>query len=97
MTCIHGLGSSFLDYAICDTHVINCMENFEHLNEHEPESDHRALSLTLNLVMHTYHMQNISESQRHTGFDRSKTYIFLKDLKRHLGFLTYNNNIYQTY
>ena len=72
MTCIHGMGSNVVDYVICDTHVLNRMENFELLNEHELDSEHRPFSLTLNLVMHNIQMQKKCEIQRYTHFDRSK-------------------------
>lgn len=97
MTCFHGLGSSVLDYAISNTHVLNHITNFELLDDYEFDSDQRTLSLTLNLVIHTSHMQETIESQRRTHFDRSNIDLFLKDLERDLGSLTYNNNIDQIY
>jgi hypothetical protein len=52
MTCIHGLGSSVMDYVISDIPVSNQIVNFDLLNDHEPNSDHRPLTLTLNFSMH---------------------------------------------
>lgn len=56
MTYFHGLDSSFVDYVISSIHLLNCITNFELLNGYEPESDHKPLSLSLNIVMHTTHM-----------------------------------------
>ena len=52
MTCIHGLGSSMVDYVISDIPLYNEIINFDILNDHEPDSDHRPLVVTLNFVMH---------------------------------------------
>jgi exonuclease III len=52
MTCIHGLGSSFVDYVIYDIPVSNQITTFDLLNDHEPESDHKPLTLTLKFSMH---------------------------------------------
>jgi hypothetical protein len=48
MTCIHGLGSSFIGYVIYDILVSNQIETFNLLNDHEPDFDHKTLTLTLN-------------------------------------------------
>jgi len=56
MTYLHGLGSSVVDYVISKIHVLSHITNFELLNDFELDSDHRPLSLTLNLVMNTSHM-----------------------------------------
>jgi hypothetical protein len=37
MTCIHGLGSSVVDYVIYDIPISNQITNFDLLNDHEPE------------------------------------------------------------
>jgi exonuclease III len=52
MTCIHGLGSSVVDYVIFDIYVSNQITTFNLLNDHEPDSDHKPLTLTLNFSMH---------------------------------------------
>ena len=52
MTCIHGLGSSMVDYVISDIPLYNEEINFDILNDHEPDSDHRPLIVTLNFVTH---------------------------------------------
>lgn len=97
MPCFHGLGGSVMDYAIYDTHVLNRIANFELLNGFEPNYDHRPISLSLNLGMHTTHMQETGERKRHIHLDGSKVVLFLRDLERDLGYLTYNINIYQIY
>jgi hypothetical protein len=51
MTCIHGLGSSVVDYVIFDIPISNQIINFDLLNYHEHDSDHRHLTLTLNFFM----------------------------------------------
>ena len=48
MTCIHGLGSSVVDYVISDIPLYNEIINFDILINHEPDSDHRPLIITLN-------------------------------------------------
>ena len=97
MNFFHGLGSSVMDYVIFDTHVLNRITNFELLNRYESDSDHIPMPLSLNLVMHTTHMQETSENKRHIHFDRSKVKLFLRDLGRDLGSMTYNRNIDQIY
>ena len=97
MTCFHALGSSVVDYAISDILVLNHITNFELLNGFEPDSDHRPMSLSLNLAMHTTHMQENNERKIHIHFDRSKNDMFLRDLEMDLGTMNYNNNIDQFY
>lgn len=64
MTCIHGQGNNGVGYTISDTHALNCIVSLDLLNDHKPDSDHRPLSLTLNISMHTNHMQKNNEFQR---------------------------------
>lgn len=97
MTCFHGLGSNVMDYVISEIHVLNHVTNFELLNMYELDSDHRPLSLRLNLSMRTTHMQENSESKSHIHFNKSNVDLFLRSLERNLGSLTYNNNINQIY
>jgi exonuclease III len=68
MTCIHGLGSSVVDYVISDIPVYNQIVNFDLLNDHEPDSDHRPLTLTLNFIMHKNPLEDNSGNQRHLVF-----------------------------
>ena len=51
LTCIHGLCSSVVDYVIFDILVSNQIATFDLLNDHEPDSDHKPLTLTLNFSM----------------------------------------------
>ena len=50
-----------------------------------------------NIVMHTTHMQKNIEIKRHIHFDRRKANLFLRDLERDLGSMTYNRDIVQIY
>ena len=43
ITCIHGLGRSVVDYVIYDIPMYNKIINFDILNDHEPDLDHRPL------------------------------------------------------
>jgi hypothetical protein len=52
MTCIHGMGSSLVDYVISYIPIYNQIVNFDLLDDHEPDSDHKSLTLTLNFSMH---------------------------------------------
>jgi hypothetical protein len=80
MTCIHGLGSSVIDYVIYDIFVSNQIVTFDLLNDHELDSDHKPLTLTLNFAMHRSSIEENFDNQRQLCFDKSKVYIFLKDL-----------------
>ena len=51
-TCIHGLNSNVVDYMLSNIPIYNQMVSFDILNNHELDSDHRPLTLTLNFVMH---------------------------------------------
>jgi hypothetical protein len=39
MTCIHGIGSSVVDYVISDTPISNQIATFDLLNDHDPDSN----------------------------------------------------------
>jgi hypothetical protein len=96
MTCIHGLGSSILDYVIYDIPISNQIATFDLLNDHEPDSDHKPLTLTLNFSMHKSAIEDNFDNQRNLCFDKSKVYILLKDLNSKLNLLirtTLNNSI----
>ena len=49
ITCFHALSSSVVDYTISDILVLNHITKFYLLNGFELESDHKPLSLSLNL------------------------------------------------
>ena len=55
MTCIHGLSSIFMDYVIF-VFISNQIVNFDLLNDHEFDSDHKPLTLTLNMSMYKSHI-----------------------------------------
>ena len=67
------------------------------LNDHEPDSDHKPLTLTLNFSMHSNAIEEISDNQRNLRFDKSKVDILLKDLNSKLKMLTYKDNIEELY
>jgi hypothetical protein len=97
MTCIHGPGSSVVDYVIYDLPVSNQIETFDLLNDHEPDSDHKPLTLNLNFSMHRSAIEENFDNQRNLYFDESKIGIFLKDLNSKLNLLTYKENIEELY
>jgi hypothetical protein len=97
LTCIHGLGSSVVDYAICDILVSNQITTFDLLNDHEPESDHKPLTLNLKFSMHRSVIEENFDNQRYFLFDKSKVDIFLKDLNSKLNILTYKDNFEELY
>ena len=76
MTCIHGLGSSVVDYVISDIPLYNEIINFDILNDHKPHSDHRPLIVILNFVMHRVPIEDNRHSQKNLIFDRNKNDIF---------------------
>ena len=71
MTYIHGLSSSVVDYVISDLPLYNEIINFDILNDHEPDSDHRPLLITLNFFMHRVPTENNTYSQKNLIFDRN--------------------------
>ena len=91
MTCIHGIGSNVVDYVICDIPVSNRITTFDFLNDHEPDSDHKPLTLTINFAMHKSAIEENFDNKRQLHFHKSKVDIFLKDLNSKLHLLTYND------
>ena len=49
VTCIHGIGSSVVDYGLYDIPLYNKLIDFDIFNDHEPTSDHMPLIITRNL------------------------------------------------
>jgi exonuclease III len=80
MTYIHGLGSSVIDYAIYNIPVSNQITTFDLLNDHEHDSDHKPLTLTLHFSMHRSAVEENYDNQRQLYFDKSKVDLFLKYL-----------------
>jgi hypothetical protein len=97
MTCIHGLGSSVVDYVISGILISNQIATFDLVNDYEPDSDHKPLTLALKFSMHRNTIQENSDNQRNLHFDKSKVDIFLKDLNSKLNLLTYKDNIEELY
>ena len=97
MTCIHGLGSSVVDYVISDIPLYNEIINFDILSNHEPDSDHRPLIITLNFSMHNNHIEENSHSQKHLIFNKNNEDLFLNNLKNDLFPLSSTDNIENLY
>jgi hypothetical protein len=72
MTCIHGIGSSVVDYVISDILVSNQIATFDLLNDHDTDSDHKPLTLTLKFSMHRSAIEENSDNQRKLRFEKSK-------------------------
>ena len=53
-----------VDYVIFDIPLHNEIINFDILNDHEPDSDHRHLIVTLNLIIHRYLIEDNPHSQK---------------------------------
>lgn len=89
MTCIHGLGSSVVDYVISDIPIYNQIVNFDLLDDHKLDYDHKPLTLTLNFSMHKSSIEEHADNQRHLLFDKQKVDLFLKDLSNALKLISY--------
>ena len=76
MTCIHGLGSSLVDYVIYDIPLYNEIINVDVLKNHEANSDHRPLIVTPNFVMHRDPIVDNPHSRKNLTFDRKKMIFF---------------------
>ena len=66
---------------ISDIPLYNEIINFDILKDHEPDSDHRPLIVTLNFGMHRDPIEDNPYSQKNLIFDRNKNDLFLNDLK----------------
>ena len=97
MTCIHGIGSSVVDYVISDITIYNKLIAFNIFNDHEPDSDHRPLIITLNISMHSDLKEENYHCQKYLIFDKNKDDIFLHDLKNELFPLFSMENIENLY
>ena len=86
-----------VDYFIFDIHLYNEIINFDILNDHELESDHRPLIVTLNFVMHRDLIEDNPHRQTNLIFDKNKNDIFLNELKINLLPLSSINNIEYLY
>ena len=81
MTYIHGIGSSVVDYVIFDIPTYNKLIDLNIFNDHEPNSDHRPLIITLNIAMHSDPNEENYHCQKHLIFNINKVNIFFHDLK----------------
>jgi hypothetical protein len=97
MTCIHGLGSSVIDYVIYDIPISNQIVTFDLLNDHKPDFDRRPLTPNLNFSMHKSAIDHNFDNQRKLCFEKSKVDLFLKYLNSELNLLTYKDNIENLY
>jgi hypothetical protein len=86
-------GSSVVDYVIYGILVSNQITTFDLLNDHEPDSNHKPLTLTLKFSMHRSTIEENYDNQRNLRFGKSKVDILLKDLNSKLNLLTYKENI----
>ena len=93
MTCIHGIGCGVVDYVISDILIYNKLIDFNIFNDHDPESDHRPLIITLNIAMHNDPKEENYHFQKHLIFDKNKTDIFIHNLKNELVPLSSMENI----
>jgi len=73
------------------------MINLDILNDHEPDSDHRPLIVTINFSMHCDPIEDNPHNQKHLIFDRNKEDLFINELKNQLVPLSYKNNIEDLY
>ena len=97
MTCIHGPSSSVVDYVISDIPIYNQIVNFDLLDDHKLDYDHKPLTLTLNFSIHKISGEEHSDNQRHLLFDKHKVDLFLKNLSNDLKLISYQNNIEANY
>ncbi len=98
MSCIHGLDSSVVDYVISNIHFYNkIIISVDILSDHDPNSDHRPLSVPLNLVLHRHPIEDIPCIQKKLIFDKNKKDLFLYDLKINLLPLSCTENIEDLY
>ena len=93
MTCIHGIGCGVVDYVISDILIYNKLIDFNIFNDHEPDSDHRPVIITLNIAMHSDPKEENYHFQKHMIFDKHKANIFLHNLKNVLVPLSSMENI----
>ena len=97
MTCIHGIGNIVVDYVIFDIPLYNKLIDFNIFNDHELESDHRPLIITLNIAMHSDPKEENYHFQKQMIFDKNKADIFLHNLKNGLVPLSSMENIENLY
>ena len=82
---------------ISDIPISNHITTFDLLNDHEPEYDHKPLTLTVKFSMHRSTIKENFHNQRNLCFHKSKVDLFLKYLNSKLNLLTYKDNIEELY
>ena len=97
MTCIHGLGSSVVDYGISDIPLYNEIINFDILNDHDPDSNYKPLIVALNFVMNIDPIEDNPHSQKKLIFYRNKNDLFLNEFKTNFLPLSSIDNIEHLY
>ena len=65
-------------YVISDISLYNKIINFDILKDHEPDSDHRPLIVTLNFARHRDPIEDDPHSQKNLNFARNKNDLFSK-------------------
>jgi hypothetical protein len=93
MTCIHRLETGVIDYVISHIPVYKQIVTFNILNDHEPNSDHRLLTIFLkkNHVQKS-HWRELCWSKALDYWKKKKYSRFLKNLNNELNILSNKNN-----
>ena len=86
-----------VDYLISNIPIYNKLIDFNIFNDHEPDSDHRPLIVTLNNFMHNDPKEENYHCQKLLIFDKNKADIFLYNLKNELVPLSSMENIENLY
>jgi len=86
-----------VDYFISDLPLYKKIINYDILNDHEPDTDHRPLLITLNFFMDRVPIENNTYSQKNLIFDRNKNELFLNELKTNFLPLSSIDNIEDLY
>jgi hypothetical protein len=66
------MGSSVVYYEVQDIPIYNQIVNFNILNDHEHDSNHRPLTLTINFIMHKKPFEDNYDNQRNFIFYKIK-------------------------
>ena len=77
--------------------LYNKLIDFNIFKDHEPNSNHRPLIITLNIYMRSDPKEENYHFQKHPIFDKNKADVFLHDLKNELFHLSSMENIENLY
>ena len=72
---------AMVDYVIFDIPIYNKLIDFNTFNDHDSNSNHRPLIITLDIYMHSDPKEENYHCQKHLILDKNKDGIFLHDLK----------------